>query len=200
VYRFLLVVHIVVSVGWLGVVFAKLVLGFAAVTGGATAVAAGLYAAMDVVNVAFPPLAIATLVTGVVLSLGTKWGLLRHYWVATKLALTVGVIVSAVQIGGRLQQSMAALPAGQPVGGGTILEVVAAPATLLLSLGVAHLLMLGAATVISVYKPWGKTWLGRRTAKPRTDRATLAAAASVRPAQGRQPDSDFSLGRLGATG
>jgi hypothetical protein len=42
------------------------------------------------VNVAFSPAAIGTLVTGILLSLGTKWGLLRHYWVATKLAPTVG--------------------------------------------------------------------------------------------------------------
>jgi hypothetical protein len=33
---------------------------------------------------------------------------------------------------------------------------------ILISLSIAHLLMLGAATVISVYKPWGKTWFGRR--------------------------------------
>ena len=34
----------------------------------------------------------------------------------------------------------------------------------MISLAVVHLLMLGAATVISVYKPWGKTWFTQRKA------------------------------------
>lgn len=35
------------------------------------------------------PLAIATVATGVVLALGTTWGLLRHYWVVVSLTMTV---------------------------------------------------------------------------------------------------------------
>ena len=86
VYKLLLAAHIIVSVGWLGIVFAKLVLGLAAVRSGAPEVSDALYLSMEVVNLAFPPAAIGTIVTGVLLSLGTKWGLLQHYWVATKLA------------------------------------------------------------------------------------------------------------------
>ncbi|MGH4014046.1 MAG: hypothetical protein ACRDSL_08990 [Pseudonocardiaceae bacterium] len=90
---------------------AKLVLGIAAVTSDATDISVALYVSMDVLNVAFPPVAIGTIVSGVLLSLGTKWGLLQHYWVATKLVLTVGVIVTAVQIGDRfVRQSMSASP------------------------------------------------------------------------------------------
>lgn len=79
-------------------------------------------------------MAIGTIVTGVLLSLGTKWGLLQRYWVATKLVLTVGVIGTAVQLGDRV--------------------------SLVVSLAVVHVLMLAVATVISVYKPWGTTWWG----------------------------------------
>jgi hypothetical protein len=111
-YKLLLTAHIMISVGWLGVVFAKLVLGLGAVTTGAPDVAAALYASMNAVNVAFPPLAIGTVVSGVLLSLGTKWGLVQHYWVATKLALTVGVIATAVQLGDRLVQQAIAAPSG----------------------------------------------------------------------------------------
>ncbi len=168
-YRRLLAAHIAVSGAWLGVVLAKLVLGLAAVTTAAPDVAAALYVAMDVVNVAFPPLAIGTIVTGVLLSLGTKWGLLQHTWVVTKLGLTVGGIATAVQLGGRLVRLSSAAPGGPAAEGSMILGLASVP-TLLLALSLAHLLMLGAATVLSVYKPWGTTWLGRRTPGPRAPR------------------------------
>jgi uncharacterized membrane protein len=163
-YRFLLAAHIIVSVGWLGIVFAKLVLGLAAVTSNVRDVAVPLYASMGVVNVAFPPVAIGTIVTGVLLSLGTKWGLLQHYWVATKLTLTVGVIATAVQLGDRFVRQAIATEAMSAVDGGTILTIASGSASLLISLSLAHVVMLGVATVVSVYKPWGKTWLGQRSA------------------------------------
>ena len=34
------------------------------------------------------PLALASLVTGIISSLGTTWGLFRYYWVLVKLGLT----------------------------------------------------------------------------------------------------------------
>jgi hypothetical protein len=164
VHRLLLATHIIVSVGWLGIVFAKLVLGLRAMTSSAPGVPDALYLSMEVVNIAFPPAAISTLVTGVLLSLGTKWGLLRHYWVATKLALSVGVIVISIALVDRLIRQSISAPSGQAVDDGTILGIASAPATLLISLSVARALMLGTATVVAVYKPWGKTWFGRRKA------------------------------------
>ena len=158
-YKLVLTAHVVVSVGWLGVVLAKVVLGLVALTTRAPDVAGALYLAMNTLNVAFPPLAIGTAVTGVTLSLGTKWGLVQHYWVATKLVLTVGVIATAVQLGGRLVDQASATPA---VAGTGMNVSIAAVLPLLTALAVAHLLMLGAATVLSVYKPWGKAWFARR--------------------------------------
>ncbi len=178
-YRLLLAAHIAVSGAWLGVVVAKVVLGLAALTTAAPDIAAALYVAMDVLNVAFPPLAIGTIVTGVLLSLGTKWGLLQHAWVATKLGLTVGVIATAVQLGGRLVRPTLAAPGGPVAEGSTLLGLASVP-TLLLALALAHVLMLGAATVISVYKPWGKTWFGRRTTSLVPPRTGLGAGARKR--------------------
>jgi hypothetical protein len=151
-YRLLVTTHVIVAVGWLGVVFAKLVLGLAAITAGATDVAAALYLSTSVVNVAFPPLAIATIVTGVLLSLGTKWGLLRHYWVATKLVLTVAVIATAIRFSDQLVR--------QAIGG--VGPAALDGATLVIALSVTHLLMLVVATILSTYKPWGQTRVGRR--------------------------------------
>lgn len=174
-YKFLLAAHIIASVGWLGVVFAKLVLGLAAVTTDAPDASDALYVSMGVVNVAFPPVAIATIVTGVLLSLGTKWGLLQHYWVLTKLALTVGVIATAVRLGDRLVQQSISAPFRPAVDDATILGIAWAPA-LLISLSVAHLLMLGGAAVVSVYKPWGKTWFGWKAVRPSPIGASSATA------------------------
>ena len=162
IYRLLLSAHIVVSVGWLGIVFAKLVLGLSARTSDAPEVSDALYLSMEVVNVSFPPAAVATVVTGVLLSLGTKWGILRHYWVATKLVLTVGVIVTGIALVDRLVRQSISAPSGRSVADGTILGIASTPA-LLISLSVAHVLMLGVATVVSVYKPWGRARLGRGT-------------------------------------
>lgn len=94
VYKLLFAEHIIISGGWLGIAVAKLALAVAAATTGAPGVSDALHSSMRVVNVAFPAAAVGTLVTGILLSLGTKWGLLRHYWVATKLTLSVGVIVT----------------------------------------------------------------------------------------------------------
>jgi uncharacterized membrane protein len=148
-YKFLLTAHIIVSVGWLGAALAKLILGLVAVRSDVAQASQDLYVSMEALNIGFPPLAISTLVTGVLLSLGTRWGLLEHYWIVMKLLLTVGVITTAVQLDARFAEDVLAS---------------AAPPTLLLSLVAAHVLMLGMATVLSVYKPWGKTWFGRRKA------------------------------------
>ena len=158
-YKLLLSAHIIVSVGWLGIVFAKLVLGLAAMTSSHPGASGDLHSSMEVVNTAFPPAAVATLVTGALLSLGTKWGLLRHYWVATKLALTVGVVVTGVTLADRLILQSISVPYvsyAESVGDGTVLGVTSAPILLLSLLSVVHVLMLGVATVLSVYKPWGK--------------------------------------------
>ena len=72
-YKLLLTMHITFSVGWLGIVAAKLVLALAATTA-EPGVAGAMYVSMDVVNRVFPPAAIGTFVTGVLLALGTKWG------------------------------------------------------------------------------------------------------------------------------
>jgi hypothetical protein len=47
------------------------------------------------------PLSFAALLTGVLLGLGTKWGVLRYPWVTTKLLLIVSVIaVGALVLSG----------------------------------------------------------------------------------------------------
>ena len=178
-FKLLLTAHLIVSVGWLGVVIAKIALKLFAMTTGDPAVYDALYLATGRLNLAFPPLAIGTIATGVLLSLGTKWGLIRHYWVATKIVLTFGVIITAVQLGTRIPR-----PSGRAMDDGASPGLLASPMALLLALSITHLLMLVAATILSTYKPWGKTWFGRRDAvRPRVGRAILGTADRTRPAR-----------------
>lgn len=78
-----LVVHITVSVGWTGAIAGFLALALAGLTSQNPEVVRGVYVAMDVtVRSVIVPLSIASLVTGLIQSLGTPWGLFRHYWVS----------------------------------------------------------------------------------------------------------------------
>jgi hypothetical protein len=85
-----LTIHLTTSVGWIGTVVAYLVLGITAVTSPDTQTVRAAWTAMDVTGWwAIVPLAVAALLTGLVMSLGTPWGLFRHYWVLISLALTL---------------------------------------------------------------------------------------------------------------
>ncbi len=75
--------HVVFSIGWAGSVAVFLVVADARIW-------AGVYAALQVTMWwAVVPLAGLSLLTGIGVSLVTRWGLTRHYWVLFKLVLTV---------------------------------------------------------------------------------------------------------------
>jgi hypothetical protein len=88
--KFALTVHLLVSVGWIGAVVAYLALGVAAVTTQEAQTVRAAWIAMEVTGwYVIVPLALAALLSGLVMSLGTKWGLFQHYWVLITLVLTV---------------------------------------------------------------------------------------------------------------
>ena len=85
-----LTVHVIASVGWLGAVVAYLALGIAAVLSQDLTMVRAAWLAMAWIGwLVIVPLALAALVTGLVISLGTPWGLFRHYWVLISLGLTL---------------------------------------------------------------------------------------------------------------
>lgn len=167
--KLVLVAHIIVSVGWFGIVVTMLVLSIAAATAQDIEMSEAAYVLIDGVSdtLVVPPPAsfsIAALLTGIVLSLGTKWGLLKHYWILAKLLLTLAIILSGIFLVDRwIQQALAVAGESTASTVATSADAGSAP-MLLIYASVAHLLMLGAATVISVYKPWGVTRRGRRDA------------------------------------
>src|SRR5919109_3625691 len=88
--KFALTVHLTASVGWIGAVAAYIALDVAAATGQDAQTLRAAYLAMELTaSFVIVPLAFATLLTGLVMSLGTKWGLFRHYWTLISLLLTV---------------------------------------------------------------------------------------------------------------
>jgi hypothetical protein len=85
-----LTVHVTFSVGWIGGIVAYLTLGLAAVTSQDVQTVRAVWTAMELIGwFALVPLAFASLLTGLVMSLGTKWGLFRHYWTLISFVLTV---------------------------------------------------------------------------------------------------------------
>lgn len=94
---------------------------------------------------------LVTLATGLLLGLGTQWGLTRFWWVFVKLVLTV---VMAVLIVVALQPDMPAVVAqGEAIAAG------AAPGAELRTLFFPPAVSLAAltfATTLAVAKPWGR--------------------------------------------
>ena len=77
-----LAVHLIVSVGWIGAVAAYLALDLTAATSQNVDSVRAAYIGMDLIaRTVIVPLAIASLVTGIIMAVGTTWGLFRHYWV-----------------------------------------------------------------------------------------------------------------------
>ena len=85
-----LTAHLAFSVGWIGAVVAYLALVVTALIRADAQTVRAAWIAMELIGwYVIVPLAIASLLTGLVMSLGTKWGLFRHYWVLFSLVLTV---------------------------------------------------------------------------------------------------------------
>ncbi|MFD4248047.1 hypothetical protein ACFWP3_41720 [Streptomyces sp. NPDC058525] len=153
-----LTLHVTSSVGWLGAVAAFLALAVAGLTSGAPQTVRGAYLAMDVVGwYVIVPFSVASLLTGVVQSFGTVWGLLRHYWVIAKLLITV---VATVLLLVHMQPvgHLADAAARAALAGG---ELQAMRIQLIADAGAALLVLLTAAA-LSVFKPRGVTRYGRR--------------------------------------
>jgi hypothetical protein len=154
--RFALTAHVTSSVGWLGAVTAFLGLAAVGLTGHDPQTVRGAYLVMEPAAwFVLVPLAVASLLTGVVQALGTTWGLLRHYWVVFKLLITV-VSTLVLLIYMETFSFMADVAADQTAD----LSAVRNHSPLLHAF--AALLLLLTATALAVYKPRGMTRYGRR--------------------------------------
>ena len=147
-----LVVHIVSAGTWIGIDVAMGVVVFTALLAEDDNTRALCYRALELFAV-WPLIAtgLLCLASGVVLGLGTKWGLIRYWWVATKLALNV-LLVALVPIALRPEviekaeqgrRFMSGEAASLAVGD-LVFPPIVSPTLLLV------------AFVLAVFKPWGR--------------------------------------------
>lgn len=157
-----LAVHLTCSVGWLGAVVAYLALDLTVASSQDPQLVRAAWMAMGLVtSSAIVPLAVASLLTGLVMALGTKWGLFRHWWVLISLLLTIVatlVLLSERELIGRMA-GLAADPTTSED------DVLALPPTLVHSVG--GLVVLLIVQVLNVYKPQGLTPYGWRRQQER---------------------------------
>lgn len=147
--RQMLTAHVVSSVGWLGAAYVNLALVVTALMTDDARLRDATYLVMGVLDpLALLPLGIVALITGVVLGLGTHYGLVRHYWVVVKLVANLVLLV--VPFFARMpsvREAVAVVTAGGDPGG--LGYDVLAPS-------IAATVVLTLATAISIYKPWGR--------------------------------------------
>jgi hypothetical protein len=153
-----LTTHVTCSVGWFGAVAGFLVVAVVGLsTPDSQRIWAAYLAADWITQFAIVPLCVASLLTGVIQSLGTTWGLFRHYWVLLKLSLTFGstlVLLAHTRVIHRAA-SIATEVASQGADfHGLRVQLIADAG--------AALLVLLVTTALSVYKPRGMTLYGRR--------------------------------------
>lgn len=154
--KFALTAHITSSVGWLGAVIGFLALVVAALTNQDAQTVSAFLIAMELIGwFAIVPLALTSLLTGIVMSLGTKWGLFRHYWVLFKLLLTILATIVLL-----LNMQTVSFLAGVTGETGSADLVNGLWGELIHAGG--GLLVLLVTTVLSVYKPQGMTRYGLR--------------------------------------
>jgi uncharacterized membrane protein len=149
----ILTLHITTSVSWVGAVLVYLTFDITTAASQDAATLRTAYAAMSVVvTYAIVPIAIASVLVGLINALITPWGMFRHYWVLTKLVLTIGATVVLL-----LEAPVVRSLADQAESGADPTQL---PNTLLHSIG--GLIILLAVMILSVYKPRGLTRHGWR--------------------------------------
>lgn len=105
----------------------------------------------DRIDVWKVPLSLASLLTGLVQSLGTTWGLLRHYWVLVKLVMTV-LATALLLVHMQVADRVAGAAAQSALAGA---DLVGMRVQLVADAGAALVVLLVAVT-LSVYKPRGR--------------------------------------------
>lgn len=134
---------------------AYLGLGIAAATGIEVETLRAAWIAMEIIGwYVIVPLAIASLLTGLIMAFGTKWGLFRYYWVAISFALTlfatVILILHMPTVSSTVDVALEAEGAELRALGGDLLHP---------GIGLVILLVI---QVLNLYKPPGMTRYGWR--------------------------------------
>lgn len=150
--RAVLVTHIVAAGGWIGIDVLVAVLVLAGRFAGSNHTRALAYEALGTF-VLWPMLtcALLSLATGILLGLGTRWGLLRYRWVVTKLVLNLVLCALIIVLLRPMMPDV--VDWGVQVGSGAPLP---ADVSNLYYPPAVSLSILTLATTLGVVKPWGR--------------------------------------------
>ena len=158
-----LTVHVITSVGWIGAIAVFLALGIVGVTSPDEQIVRAVYRVMlPAARVVLLPLAFASLVSGIVESLATAWGLFRHYWVIFKIVITVFSTV-ILMIYMQTFDAMSRIAADATAA----IQSVRNPSPIVHA--ALAMLLLTVAAVLGIYKPRGLTRYGWRKEHERMD-------------------------------
>ena len=175
--RFTFTTHITSSVGWVGAALVFLALAVIGFTSDDPVRVRGAYLLMaPAAWFVLVPLAHASLLSGIALSLGTTWGLFRYYWVVLKLGITVfATVILLIYMGTfRKMAGVAADP---------VLDLAAVRSASPIVHAILALVLLLAATVLGVYKPFGMTAYGGWKYDEQRQAVSSTALASARTAR-----------------
>lgn len=165
--KFALFAHVTFSVGWFGAVLPYLALAIAGLVSRDSQMVRAAYLSMEFIGwFVIVPFSLAALTSGLIQSLGTPWGLFRHWWIVAKLVLTIAATLvllrhmAAVSSMGRLATEATTTDAGlRAAGVGLLVHPT------------GGLFVLLAIMLLSVMKPWGLTpYRRRRMSRPATAR------------------------------
>jgi hypothetical protein len=153
--KWLLLLHIVVSVGWLGLNVGNLTLAITGLTTDDPGTQHVAFQAMYLVGgMLLIPVSLLAFTSGVALSLLTQWGLFRHRWVIVKFTLTlIAVVLIPLSLLPGLRELSALVTATAP----DQLADVSTAGPNILAAGLVSTAMYVTNAVLSVMKPWGRT-------------------------------------------
>jgi hypothetical protein len=152
--KFFLTLHVGFSVGWLGSTMAMTALAGVGLVTDDDGLRHHIYRVMHVLDlVVIIPVVLLAVLSGLVVSLFTQWGLARHWWVLIKFALAISIPALA----GVQHLWIAELIARTADDPQAADDAPGALGVRLLVCFVGYTMVLWTSVVLSVYKPGGKT-------------------------------------------
>jgi hypothetical protein len=136
-----LILHLVCSVGWLGLYAVYILLGLITLTSRdvqTPSVASQTLGWLGTVGIVF---SVGALLSGLVISYGTRWGILRYKWVVTKLVITTAMVAN---------DDFITPPRLQAAANSLVRMGITGMVT-----GVVGGALVIVSSILAVYKPWG---------------------------------------------
>lgn len=156
--KFALVMHITFTVGWFGAIAGFLALAITGYVHQNDQLVRSSYIGMGIITeYILIPFSFVSILSGVISSVGTNWGLFRHYWVVIKLVLTVAA-TGILLLHSKPIDFLATLATEAVISGNDHNQL---RLQLIVNAGAA-LVVLFIALILGVYKPKGITKFGHK--------------------------------------